>query len=139
MTDPADPVDLSAVHTRISDLQTERWIRTMALLVIGGPILFLVTLGFGIKSYVDGINRDKLIRQGIACLLADLDDHRHTNQFAHESLAKNHHFPEILQPDVIPLTKEEAARLKSQCQHFVKVTLGVGELGGRAEARKEKP
>lgn len=123
----SDPDDYTAqISKRIEDLQTDRWIKLMGLVFIGGPLLFLFNIGFAVKTHLDGSERDKLIRQGISCLLADLDDHRHTNQFAHDELAENHHFPKILQPDVIPLTPEQAQVLKRRCEVFVRRSIGEG-------------
>jgi hypothetical protein len=62
---------------------------------------------------------DRIQKDGIACLLADLDDHRHTNQYAHDKLAEFDHI-EINQPDVIPLTPAQAQALKSLCNEFIK-------------------
>lgn len=152
MSDPVDPADLdprayppgvSPVVNQIRDLQTERWTRMVTLLIIGGPVLFALNVGIALKTHADNRHAVGLLSQGVACLLADMDDHRHTNQFAHEQLAR--HIPasetksghvEIEQPDVIPLTKEQADRLKEECDHFVKATLGVGPVftGGQAEA-----
>lgn len=129
-----DPVALHQItSTRISDLQTQRWVRTMYMLGI------LVALNFtiAVKAQLDGSNRNALIRQGISCLLADLDDHRHTNQFAHETLAMKHGFGAIQQPDVIPLTKDQAAKLKLQCDHFVHETIGIAGQHSGTEAEGE--
>jgi hypothetical protein len=133
-----DVIDVTALGRRIGDLQTDRWIKLMVLAFVGGPLLFLVTIGFGIKGQIERDKSIKLLRQGISCLFADVDDHRHTNQFAHEEMAKKLGV-EIIQPDIIPLTREQAAQLKTECEHFVQRTLGVGlNFGDRADP-KEKP
>jgi hypothetical protein len=136
--DDEEPVVIAspAVGSRIQELQTERWVRTMVLLVIGGPLLFALNLGIAIKASIDSGHRDRLIRQGISCLLADLDDHRHTNQGAHDALADAAHI-KIVQPDVIPLTKEEAQILKGSCERFVQNTLGQSLPRGHEAERRE--
>jgi hypothetical protein len=62
---------------------------------------------------------NEIVRAGVGCLLADLDDHRHTNQGAHDQIAANLHV-KIDQPDIIPLTKDQAQVLKQLCDEFVK-------------------
>lgn len=132
--EPDEPIVIPppVIGTRIADLQTERWIRTVVLLVIGGPLLFTLTLGYAVKTTIDNNHRTQLLRDGVACLLADLDDHRHTNQFAHAELAHRHGI-EINQPDVIPLSRAEAEALKKQCHHFVEGTVGIGGPSNIAE------
>lgn len=137
MPEPESTEDLASLSARIRDLQTERWVRTMTLLVIGGPLLFVATLGYAIKSHVDADHATKLVRQGISCILADMDDHRHTNQFAHETLAAAHGI-KIIQPDVIPLSREQADRLKQECDVFIHTTLGVGSPAKGDQAKPEE-
>lgn len=111
--------------------QDEKRYKTLALLaIIGGPLLFVVTMAFAIKTTVDGAERTKQLRQGVACLLSDLDDHRHTNQFAHDTLSQKHGFGSIPQPDVIPLSKAQAERLKANCTPYVKRVAGSAANGG---------
>lgn len=90
----------------------------MALLVIGGPILLALNVGVAVKTHIDSDNTVKLVRQGVSCMFADLDDHRHTNQYAHQEIA-NALGLKINQPDVIPLTKEQAQALKESCVAFI--------------------
>lgn len=100
--------------------------RTLVFLaLIGGPFLFALTMGFAIKATVDTHKAEHLLRQGVNCLLADMDDHRHTNQFAHDQLAARHGFPPIVQPDVIPLSREQAEAFKANCEPYIKSTLGL--------------
>jgi len=65
---------------------------------------------------------ETVLRAGVACLLADIDDHRHTNQDAHNDIINGLHLPKNLQPDLIPLTVEQAAILKEYCHVFVTET-----------------
>lgn len=111
-----------------------RWRRSVVLLIVGGPMLFILTLGIGIKGDRDRAHQVKILSNGVKCLLADLDDHRHVNQEAHEALARNHGFGKIIGPDVIPLTKEQAARLKLACNAYVQGAVGGAQPGVRADA-----
>jgi hypothetical protein len=108
--------------------EDKRFKTSVALLLIGGPILFALTMAFAIVNTVQGNDRDKLIRQGIACLLADTDDHRHTNKNAHEQLAKAHGVV-FDQVDSIPLTEEQATKFKQECNPYIKATVGLPGYG----------
>lgn len=150
MTDDGQPPDdarldaavseATALRLAVEDLasailgavpQEEKRYKTLALLaIIGGPLLFVVTMAFAIKTTVDGAERTKQLKQGVACLLSDLDDHRHTNQYAHDTLAEKHGFGKIIGPDVIPLTKAQAERLKVACMPYVKQVAGDATNGG---------
>lgn len=72
----------------------------------------------------------RVVYDGTACLLADLDDHRHTNQTAHENLAEAEG-AKVTQPDITPLNKEQANILKHLCDEFIKAGTQslVGGLG----------
>lgn len=92
------------------------------LYVIGLTIIVLLS-GLIVSQTVNHREdraRSRLLKAGVACLLADLDDHRHTNQGAHNTLA-DHLGVQIIQPDVIPLTSSQAQLLKSYCQQFVRL------------------
>jgi hypothetical protein len=111
---------------RASDAVVEdnrRWRRSVALLVIGGPVLFVLTLGVGVRNEVVRHRESRSLQNGVRCLLADLDDHRHTNQYAHEALADAAKI-QIEQPDVIPLTKDQAAKLKMACATYIEGAAG---------------
>jgi hypothetical protein len=152
MTDPngaridAARTELESVRTSIDMLvealvasapRDERRFRFIAaLLVIGGPLLFAFTAAFAIKTNIDGNHRSDQIRRGVACLLADLDDHRHTNQYAHQQIANAEH-AEIQQPDLIPLTKEQAIRLKAACEPYVRAAVGNALYPSRSQAEPQ--
>ncbi|HET7110269.1 MAG TPA: hypothetical protein VFI41_05320 [Gemmatimonadales bacterium] len=86
----------------------------IAVLVLIG-VLFAVRAGD--RRAV--LRSNETVRAGVGCLLADLDDHRHTNQFAHDKEADALHI-EINQPDVIPLTHDQAQVLKQLCDEFIR-------------------
>jgi hypothetical protein len=65
------------------------------------------------------LHSEQIVRSGVGCLLADLDDHRHTNQGAHDTIADKLG-TKVVQPDIIPLNKEQAQVLKGLCDEFVK-------------------
>jgi hypothetical protein len=132
-------IDLLVDALLASAPRDERRFRLIAgLLVIGGPLLFAFTLAFAVKTTVDGNNRSEQLRRGVACLLADLDDHRHTNQYAHEKMAEADHV-EIHQPDIIPLTREQAAKLKAACEPYVRAAVGNAQPPPHAEAERNLP
>jgi hypothetical protein len=75
------------------------------------------------------LHSTEVVKNGVACLLADLDDHRHTNQFAHENIAKAEGV-DITHPDVTPLTKDQAQVLKKLCDEFVRAgTISLRHYG----------
>lgn len=128
-----------AVGNRIDDLQTERWIKMMTMLVVGGPLLFVLLAIYALIDHNDGVERDRLIRQGISCLLANMDDHRITNKYAHDELAR-FGGKVIDQTDHILLSQDEVDRLRMDCQTFVRVTLGSGAVPpGHQADRSHQP
>jgi hypothetical protein len=113
--------------------QDKRFRQSVILLLIGGPALFVATMAFATYSIHQAHSNERVLRNGVACLLADLDDHRHTNQNAHNTLATAHHI-EIIQPDLIPLSKSQVDALKQSCDTYVRAAVGQGlrSVGGKA-------
>jgi hypothetical protein len=94
--------------------------RGLAVWTVGGTIIVLLLGVLGVLLAVDvSLNRQlRSLQNGQRCILADLDDHRHTNQGAHNRLAESLHV-EIVQPDVAPLSPGQAQVLKASCSLFV--------------------
>lgn len=120
--------------TEAAKQDNDRWRKSVVLLILGGPLLVALTLGLGWKADHDRARQVRILSNGVKCLLADLDDHRHTNQAAHDTLAEKHGFGKIIQPDVIPLTKEQADRLKQSCETYVQGAVGGAQPGLKSDA-----
>lgn len=149
MIDENDP-NLTAALERVADTITSslkasgkaderRWRISLLFLSIGGPLLLALIISLTVQQSTIK-NNERLMRRGISCLLADLDDHRHTNQYAHDTLAKAHGFPDIKQPDIIPLTPQQAAELKKNCDTFVQeaISQGYGNVNSNAKEISNK-
>lgn len=134
MINEAEP-NLAAALERVADTVTRslnatgkadqrRWRISLLFLTIGGPLLFALTLAL---SFQQGTihQQEHLIKRGISCLLADQDDHRTTNKFAHDQMAKALHI-EINQTDAIPLSEVQSNALKIECQSFIQEAVGEG-------------
>jgi hypothetical protein len=98
--------------------EDKRWFRATWLLIVGGPLLFALTAGLTLYTTTQTSRIESRLNHGIVCLLADLDDHRYTNQNAHDQLAA-HDMVIIQQPDVKPLTPQQVDQLKPACDRFV--------------------
>jgi hypothetical protein len=114
------------VDTILASVPAERrrWSWAYVLLVIGGPVLFAVTLSFAVVSAVQLAHIERRLTHGVACLLGDTDDHRYTNQFAHDMIAARLGV-DVKQQDVKPLTPEQVEKLKTECDNFVSQRLGA--------------
>lgn len=140
--------ELAAVRGAIDDLagallasipvenRRVRW--AAVLLIIGGPLLFVLTLAIGIHSNMVQDHQIHTLNNGVRCLLADLDDHRHTNQGAHDTLAAAHGI-KIVQPDLIPLTRAQAEILKQACSPYVHEATGGAYSPNSAEEPRRSP
>jgi len=144
----ATRAELTAVRSAVEELadvllasvpvENRRYRVAAVLLVIGGPLLFALTLALGIHANMVQSDQIHILNQGVRCLLADLDDHRHTNQGAHDTLASAHGI-KIIQPDVIPLTREQAAVLKQSCSPYVGEATGGASSPNRASEPRRSP
>jgi hypothetical protein len=108
--------------------EEKRWKNATWLLIIGGPVLFVLTLGLTTYTTMSLLRIESRLNHGISCLLADTDDHRYTNQAAHNQLAAQLHV-QIDQPDIKPLSPEQVVRLKRECALF------TGPVGPNASRR----
>lgn len=114
-----------------------RWRRSVVLLVIGGPVLFLMNgliLWQGHQQEV-GFRRD--IRQGLSCVIGETSTHRHDARTFEIDVSRKlgiDILPELHTPSPVPgedldvLTKE----CSSAIRRFVDLSLGggLGATGG---------
>jgi hypothetical protein len=103
--------------------ERRRWSWAYVLLIIGGPLLFVVTAWLTVSTTTQARRLERGLTHGITCLLADTDDHRYTNQEAHNQIAARFGL-EIKQQDIKPLTEVQVARLKADCARFVGGAVG---------------
>lgn len=145
MIDENEP-NIAAALDRVSDTVTNslkasgkaderRWRISLLFLGIGGPLLLALIISLSVQQGAIR-NNERVMRRGISCLLADMDDHRHTNQFAHDTLAKAHGFSKILQSDIIPLTPQQATELKKNCDIFIQEAIGQGYGNINSDAKE---
>lgn len=124
------PADEARILKEAAHRDRRRWQVSLALLILGGPMLALLAL-FQINQSAHLNEQDDLMRRGIACLLAEMDDHRLANVDDHQLNAERHGFSPLQQVGAIELTKEQAAALKGFCEQFIGEAVRLGQRPGQ--------
>jgi len=117
----------------------KRWRRSVALLILGGPVLFLVNLGV----YAQARHNEKVfkrdIRQGMTCLLGDVSSHRRDQRAIEESLIKQLKLDTVLGPPT-PVPASDLDQMVATCapvlQRFLGYSLGGQGIGPNQAGRR---
>lgn len=115
-----------------------RWRRSVALLIIGGPVLFVVNVGVLWQAHHNETTFKKDIRQGVSCLLGDGSTHRRDSRTFETDVAAKLGIPDY--PGKLraatPVPAEDLDALTRRCapvlRRFADVEFGSqGATGGR--------
>ena len=114
-----------------------RWRRSIALLILGGPVLFLLNLGIFFQTKANEATFKADVRDGFTCLLGDESAHRHDQRIFETAIAAKLGIDlELGPPTNIP--DEDRATLTTACpavlRRFADLSLGgqrsMNEAGG---------
>lgn len=121
---------------RASDAVIEdnrRWRRSVILLIIGGPLLFLVNLAVLYQGHVSEVSFRKDIHQGVACVLGEISTHRYDSRtFEHDTADVLHipNFEERLHlPSPVP--EESLNDLVQRCGPVIRRFIASDALTGQ--------
>lgn len=110
-----------------------RWRRSITLLIIGGPVLFLLNMGILIQSRHNENVYKKDTRQGISCLLGEISTHRHdartfelavTNKLGIEDFGQQLHAPS-------PIPEDRLNDLVRRCGPVINRFVSVDTFSGK--------
>lgn len=119
------PADEMKILKDAADRDKRRWRLSLALLLVGGPFLFGMTLLLTYRGYDTANDQRSQIRNGIACLLAETDAHRIDNRGTHEQLAQGHNL--TIPPAPAPILRpDQVEAFKQRCDEFVKAAISLG-------------
>ena len=104
-----------------------RWRKSVALLIIGGPLLFIMNLGILWEGHQRELSFRKDIRDGMTCLLGDESSHRRDQRRFETAVIEKLGIKVTLGAES-PVPEEDLNVLTGRCkpvlQRFVDLTIG---------------
>lgn len=112
-----------------------RWRRSIALLIIGGPVLFLMNAAILWQGHNREISFRRDVRQGVSCLLGDVSSHRRDQRGFEVAISQKLNAPFTLGPATL-IPQDDLDALTKQCsivlQRFLSLSFGAGGLPNQA-------
>jgi hypothetical protein len=123
---------------RAADVVTEdnrRWRRSVVLLIIGGPALFLLNLGILWQTHQSEISFRRDIREGMSCILGDEASHRHDQRNFETAVTQKLGVTVELGP-ATRIATEDLQVLTDKCEPILRRFAALGLTSQGAEGGK---
>lgn len=128
--------ELERASTAVTE-DNRRWRRSVALLILGGPVLALMNAGIWLQTRHNEALFKADVRQGVSCLLGDEASHRRDQRRFETAISQKLGVTIELGPET-RVPESDLNVLTGQCgevlRRFADLTLGAGfpnEAGGK--------
>lgn len=126
--------ELARVSTAVVE-DNRRWRRSIVLLIIGGPLLFLMNLGVFLQGRHNEATFKADVRQGVSCVLGNVASHRRDQRAFEQGMAQKLNVPLDLGPET-NVPADDLTALVSRCPIILRrfLDLSFGSQGAPNEA-----
>jgi hypothetical protein len=109
-----------------------RWRRSVALLILGGPVLFLFTIAVFWQAKQNEAIFKRDIRQGLTCVLGDVSSHRRDQRAIEQAMIRQYKLEVELGPETT-VPQEDLTQMVRTCGPVLSRFLGYSMSNGHGD------